>query len=250
MSSTSTTITVDGEEMPIRASLVRAIETAWQRLSEAGTWWTGEDRIALASQVRAAPTCRLCSARKQALSPYANAGTHQGHAPLSADAVDVVHRLTTDASRITERWVRGVTAGPLGAGRYVECISVVACTVALDTFDRVLGRGERPLPEPQKGEPSRTVPAGAADDLAWVPTVAPDRMTARDANPYPVHGDKNIHRALSFVPQEVFTFFDLDVELYLHDRDIRDFSREHRAISHAQLELIAGRASALNRCFY
>ena len=44
--------------------------------------------------------------------------------------------------------------------------------------------------------------------------------------------------------------FDLDVELYLKDHEIRDFAHEHRAISHAQIELIAGRASALNRCYY
>jgi hypothetical protein len=243
-------ITVDREEMPIRASLAHAIDTAWKRLSEAGTWWTGPERIALAAEVRAAPSCPVCRARQEALTPYGGAHSHRDASPLPAEAVDAAHRLTTDASRITERWVRSLTSGPLGAGRYVECISVVACTVALDTFDRVLGRGERPLPAPRQGEPRCIAPAGAADDLAWVPTVAPDRMAAEDTDPYPVHGDKNIHRALSFVPQEVFTFFDLDVELYLHDREIRDFSREHRAISHAQLELIAGRASALNRCFY
>jgi hypothetical protein len=55
---------------------------------------------------------------------------------------------------------------------------------------------------------------------------------------------------VSLVQQEVFNFFDLDVELYLKDHEIRDFAHEYRAISHAQIELIAGRASVLNRCFY
>jgi AhpD family alkylhydroperoxidase len=31
---------------------------------------------------------------------------------------------------------------------------------------------------------------------------------------------------------------------------MRDFSREYRAISHAQIELLAARVSALNRCLY
>jgi AhpD family alkylhydroperoxidase len=29
-----------------------------------------------------------------------------------------------------------------------------------------------------------------------------------------------------------------------------DFANEYRAISHAQIELIAGRVSVLNQCFY
>ena len=44
--------------------------------------------------------------------------------------------------------------------------------------------------------------------------------------------------------------FDLDVELYLKDSEIRDFANEYREISHAQIELIAGRASAINGCYY
>ena len=65
------------------------------------------------------------------------------------------------------------------------------------------------------------------------------------------HGSpKNIHRALSLVPQEVINFFDLDVELYLKDHEIRDFGREYRALSHPQIELLAGRVSALHGCYY
>ena len=61
---------------------------------------------------------------------------------------------------------------------------------------------------------------------------------------------KNIHHALSLVPQEVFNFFDLDVELYLNDHEIRDFTREYRALTHPQMELLAGRVSVLNGCYY
>jgi hypothetical protein len=100
------------------------------------------------------------------------------------------------------------------------------------------------------GQPIRHRPAGAKRDLAWVSTLYPRDVGPEDPNPFPVHGDKNIHLALSLVPQEVFNFFDLDVELYLKDHEIRDFSREYRAIRHRQIELIAARASAINRCFY
>ena len=105
-------------------------------------------------------------------------------------------------------------------------------------------------PAPRPGAPNRRRPAGAKRDLAWVPTVAPEDLTADDPDPYTVHGSKNIHRALSLAPQEVLNFFDLDVELYLKDHEIRDFTQEYRALSHAQIELLAGRVSALNGCYY
>ncbi len=246
----SATIAVDGEDLPIRPSLAHALEDAWTRLARAGTWWSGAERIAIVAETRAAPLCQFCGDRQGALSPYAVPGRHEAATGLPAAAVEAIHRVRTDASRITERWVREIADGPLGEERYVEIVSVVAIATALDTFDRVLGRPLRPLPAPQPGEPGRDRPPGARRDLAWVATLAPDLVAAGDPNPYPLHGDKNIHRAVSLVPQEVFNFFDLDVELYLKDHEIRNFATEYRAITHPQIELIAGRASALNRCFY
>ena len=161
-----------------------------------------------------------------------------------------MHRLATDASRITERWVRGIADGPLGEERYVELVSVVAIIVALDTFDMALGRPLRRLPDAVPGAPSRRRPDGARRGLAHVATLAPEDVRPGELDPFALHGDKNIHRALSLVPEEVQSFFDLDVELYLRDHEIRDFSREFRAITHRQIELIAGRTSALNRCYY
>jgi hypothetical protein len=38
--------------------------------------------------------------------------------------------------------------------------------------------------------------------------------------------------------------------LYLRGDQMRDFGTEYRAISHAQIEMIAGRVSALNQCLY
>jgi len=244
------TIEVDGMPLPMREGLAKALDEAWVRLSQPGTWWSGEERLAIAAEARRADSCALCRQRMAALSPYAVEGKHVGNTRLPADAVEATHRLKTDASRITERWVRELTDGVLGEERYVEIVSIVAIVTALDTFDRALGRRIKALPEPVAGAPSRRRPSAARRGLAWVATLAPEDVAPGDPNPYPVHGDKNIHRALSLVPQEVFNFFDLDVELYLKDDEIRDFGHEYRAISHAQIELIAGRASAVNRCFY
>lgn len=243
-------IVLDGMTLEARPSLLAAIEVAWQRLSQAGTWWSGAERIAIAAETRAASSCTLCRQRKVALSPYNVPGAHAASSLLTADAVEAIHRLATDAGRITERWVRGVADGPLGEERYVEIIGIVATVTGVDTFNAALGWPAPALPGPVASEPSRQRPAGAKRDLAWVATVAPEHVAPGEPNPYPLHGDKNIHRALSLVPQEVINFFDLDVELYLKDHEIRDFAHEYRAISHRQIELIAGRASAINQCFY
>ena len=243
-------IDVAGKQMPIRGGLANAIDDAWQRLARPGTWWSGEERIAIAAEVRKAETCDLCRQRKAALSPYATADEHRASGVLSRDAVEAIHRLRTDAGRVTEKWVRSITAGALSEEHYVEIISITAIITALDTFDHALGRPRRELPGAVAGSPSRVRPRQAKRDLAWVATLAPQDIEPGETDPFAVHGDKNIHRAVSLVPQEVFNFFDLDVELYLRDEEIRDFDNEYREISHAQIELIAARASAINACFY
>jgi len=52
------------------------------------------------------------------------------------------------------------------------------------------------------------------------------------------------------VPDEVKSFFDLVSHQYQGPLQMRDFSREYRAITHAQIELLAARVSALNQCLY
>jgi len=240
----------DANALPIRAGLARELKRAWARLAAAGTWCTGHERLAIAAEARRAQACTLCQRRKAALSPYTTVGTHDQLTTLPETVVEVVHRLASDAGRLKRSWVDAMLAAGVAEERYVEIVGVVALVTALDTFDRALGLPLRPLPAPAPGEPSRRRPAGATRDLAWVPTVAPQALTSEDLNPYAEHGEKNIHRALSLVPQEVFNFFDLDVELYLKDSEIRDFDTEYRALTHAQIELLAGRVSALNGCYY
>jgi alkylhydroperoxidase family enzyme len=246
----STSPTFDPSALPIREALAFEYQRAWQRLAAPGTWWSGADRLAIADETRQAAGCALCRQRKHALSPYTVTGHHSSLEVLSAPVIDVVHRLATDAGRLTRKWLSATLDAGLSEEQYVEVVAVVAVIVALDTFDHSLGRPLRPLPLAQPGEPTRHRPAGAKRDLAWVMTVAPEDLADGDPDPYTIHGSKNIHRALSLVPQEVLNFFDLDVELYLKDHEIRDFDHEYRALSHPQIELLAGRVSALNGCYY
>lgn len=244
------TIAVNGQQLPVRKPLADAVAVAWDRVAQAGTWWTGSERIEIAAQVRAARHCDICRQRKEALSPYADGPQHRRTQLLSVQAVEAVHRVSTDASRITGKWIDQLIENGLSEEKYVEIVSLVATVTALDTFNQALGLEVEPMPVALPGQPTRHRPSGASRNLARVATLSPEDLNPEDPDPFAVHGSINIHRALSLVPQEVINFFDLDVELYLKDHEIRDFEHEFREISHAQIELIAGRASAINGCYY
>ena len=240
----------DPLRLPVRSGLERECARAWERLASAGTWWDAKERLAIAAEVRNAQACGLCRRRKRALSPYTVIGSHDSLGALSVPMGEVVHRISTDPGRLTKKWLHAMLNKGVTEEQYVEAVGVISLITSLDTFDLALGLGQRALPAPRPGKPGRHRPSGAACDLAWVHTVAPEALRAEDPDPYSVHGVKNIHRALSLVPQEVLNFFDLDVELYLKDHEIREFATEYRAITHAQMELLAGRVSALNGCYY
>ena len=240
----------DPRTLPVRPGLARECERAWERLASPGTWWSGAERLAIAAEARHAQSCGLCRRRKDALSPYGMEGAHDTLGRLSAPTVEIVHRIATDAGRLTRKWLASMLETGVTEEHYVEAVGVIAVVVALDTFDLALGLPQRDLPPARDGEPTRLRPSRARRDSAWVSTVEPGQVAPGELDAFAVHGTKNIHRALSLVPQEVFNFFDLDIELYMKDFEIRDFTREYRAITHAQIELLAGRVSVLNGCYY
>ena len=235
----------------IRDDLAASHARAWSRIARPGAWWDGADRIAIAAETRHAWGCALCRRRKEALSPSAVEGSHDSLGRLPEIVVEVVHRVLTDPGRLGERWYRSIVAGGLTEEQYVEVVSVVAHIVAIDTMTRGLGLGALPLPEPESGSPSHYRPAGAQPGGAWVPWVEPANARPAEAGIYPSdRPPANIMEAMSLVPDEVRSFFDLVTHQYLPGAVMRDFSREHRAISHPQIELLAARVSALNRCLY
>jgi len=236
---------------PIRDDLAAAHARAWTHIARPGTWWDGAARVAIVSETRQASLCTLCRRRKGALSSFAIEGTHDSLGQLPEIAVEVVHHVVTDPGRLGERWYRGVIKGGLTEEQYVEIVSVVAHTVAIDTMARGLGHNMPPLPIPESGAPSRYRPLGAKPGGAWVPWVEPADVSEGDAGLYPTdRPPANIMMAMSLVPEEARSFFDLVTHQYLPGAVMRDFSREYRAITHAQIELLAARVSALNRCLY
>ncbi len=238
----------------IRDDLAAAHDRAWRRLASPGARLTGAERVAVAAEVRAAWSCRACAARKAALSPEAPIPPHDGAGGFTEATTDLIHRIATDADRLSKAWFDRVVPALVTVERYVEIVGVIAETIAVDRFDVALGRPARALPTPLPGAPNGRRPQGAKVAGAWVPTVAPDGIVANDPpaaqDMYRNRSAANIHRALSLVPESVVGFFDLDDAMYLPDAELRQFGREPRAISHAQIELLAARVSALNRCLY
>ena len=237
--------------VPIRDDLAAAHARAWARLGGPGTWWDGAARVAIAAETRHAPSCDRCRRRNEALSPAAIEGRHDSLGDLPQNVVEVVHRVCTDPARLSERWFRDVMAAGLGEGQYVEIVSIVAHVVAIDTMARGLGRDPPPLPEAKPGLPSRRRPAGAEPGDAWVAWLEPTDVGGAEAGLYPAGPPPaNIRKAMSLVPDEARSFFDLVSHQYQGPLEMRDFAREYRAISHAQIELLAARVSALNQCLY
>jgi hypothetical protein len=233
----------------VREDLTEAHQRVMAHLAKPGTWLEGQARIAVADETRHASGCRLCARRKAALSPYGIDGEHDSLGRLPETWVEVIHRIVSDPGRLTQSWYRKITASGIAETEYVEIVSVIAHVVALDTFARGLGVEPRPLPAARKGEPSRYRPAEARQTDAWVPALAWGQAGLKEADL--VSGPvSNIRRALTLVPDEARSFFDLAAHQYLSGAQMFDFSKEYRAITHAQIELLAARVSAINQCTY
>lgn len=230
-------------EFHIREDLQQALESEWSRIAEPGLWWSGGDRVAMAAEARAALDCRLCAQRKAALSPYGINGPHDGPGELRPDIVDAVHRIRTDAGRLTRAWLDGVLAD-LTAPQYVELLGVVLSEAFVDTLALALGAPLWPLPMPQPGPPSEGPEPYAEVHSAWIPTVPPDRAEGVVAEIYQrsMYGEvSNVIRGLSLVPPEVSA---------QGVRGGATYRSQGLRLTRPQVELVATATSAALDCFY
>src|SRR6059036_2052732 len=111
--------------VPVRDDIRRSHRALWEHVAAPGAWWTGAERVAIAAESRHAVGCGLCRERKEALSPGAVRGEHDTYGELPTLVVDVIHRVRTDAGRLTRDWFEGVIAAGLTAAEYVELVGVV-----------------------------------------------------------------------------------------------------------------------------
>lgn len=238
---------------PIRPDLAEAHRRAWDHIAAPGTWLSGAERVAVSEQSRRAPQCRLCAERKAALSPFAVEGEHDdGGAPgLPAPLVDAIHRVTTDAQRLTRAWHDRLLADGVADEAWVEALGVAVLVISIDAFHHAMGLPLPPLPQPLPGETSRKTPRGIVLGEAWVPMVDPRRTDPETRALLSMPGGRSagVIRALSLVPAEVRAWNELSDAQYL-SRERMASMQTGRALDRSQIELVAGRVSALNECFY
>lgn len=231
----------------IRVDLAEAYRRAWAHIAEPGTWLTGAERVAVANETRRARGCTLCRERKAALSPASIDGEHDHAGALAAPMVDEIHRVTTDAARLTSSWYHSLLDRGLSAEAYVEALGVAVLVISIDRFQHAMGLPLEPLPSAVPGEPTQVRPEGVVEGEAWVPMQSSRRVAAAAGLPGGVA--PFVIRALSLVPAELRAWQDLSAAQYLGESQMLAFNTS-RAIDRSQMELVAGRVSALNECFY
>ncbi len=240
----------DNSSYVIREDISAAHAKFWDNLASPGNWWTGAERIAISREVRNALSCEYCTNRKKALSPYGFAGEHLHDGGLSEVAIDAVHRIITDQTRITKAWVDGNVEKGLSKGAYVELAGIAVAMLSIDEFHRALGLSLEGLPSPIPGEPDGYMPALATEGTGFVPMLLNNGAVGQESD---LWGDKsaNVIRAFSAVPNAVRDWIMISNAQYLSFDGMTNFdSPENQSINRMQIELIAGRVSAVNECFY
>ncbi|MGE0140883.1 MAG: hypothetical protein AB7R77_24035 [Ilumatobacteraceae bacterium] len=191
---------------------IDAVLTAqWHELGAPGTWFRGSERVAIAQVCRDADR----------------------HVDLAEATHDAARCVAHDAAGITAADVDWWESDGLDREHYVEVVGIVSRVVAIDTYDRAVGRLQRALPAPLDGEPSGQVEPAAKRRSGWVPAV----------------GAIGPPTALSAVPAEALAQRELHTALYLSYEGMADLDATS-GLHRTQMELVAARVSLLNDCFF
>ncbi len=237
--------------IPVRSDLADAYRDVWARIARPGGFFTGAERIAIVEEARRARSCALCRERKEALSPESVGRQHDAHPRLSVSAVEAIHRITTDPGRLSRSWFERTTGDELSVPQYVELLGVLVASISIDAFHRAMGFTLEPLPEPVAGEPDGYQATGARMESAYVPMLPANGARGAEADLWDGSRTANVVRAMTLIPDSVRMLKRLSAAQYLQMHEVANpAATGGRAIDRAQIELVAGRVSALSECFY
>jgi hypothetical protein len=221
----------------VRDDLVEAHRIAWEHVAAPGSWFTGAQRVELAT------TALDAIADPDPLLPWIAASSTDRIAAgrIAPDvAHDAAYRIARHAGTVTAT-VHREWAGAIGELPYVELCAIVSTVAAVAHFHRNVGLPVPPLPPPMPGEPTGERPdALAAPALNWVPVAAPADQVAA------------VVQAYSAVPGEWTNTWRMADAQYMPEPEMvhADWSRRPGGLSRAQMELVAARVSQLRDCFY
>jgi hypothetical protein len=163
----------------------------------------------------------------------------------------MVHQIITDQGRITDTQIQALEQSGVSRLAYAELVGIVVCLFSIDEFCRALSQPLPELPEPQPGLASQRTPENLETKTGFVPMIARDGLTEAVQDLWPAGFGANVIRALSAAPDLVRQWKQLAAVFYLPLEEMGNLAQSaSRQLNRMQMELLAGRISALNRCFY
>ncbi len=215
--------------VPVDAEIDGAIGAVWDSLAVPGRWLTAQQRVAIAEECR-----------------HALDGRRGSGDALSDQHRDLVAFLVHDPAGVQDLELDDLLGHAMSVDEYVETCAVASKVIAIDACCSALGASRPELPEPGPGEPSRVRPSAAADLGGRVPMLSAEDLAAEiGAGVYHV----NVRRGHSLVPEEAALQIRLVEALYVPDL-LAHGLEGRRGLDRTQIEAMATRVSALNRCFY
>lgn len=205
----------------------------------------------MVAAARRAWECALCAERSAVLSPAWGERCGDPESVLDDVVVDAVHRVVTDAPRVTRTWLDELHQAGVTDAHYVEMLGVVTCALNIDEFNRVLGIALDPLPAPRPGSPDHYRPANATHNLHWVPTLDPRTRDVPEADLFPGARTGNVIRSLSLVPDAMRMAMALTEMHYVPTQFVADMGWSPGGLlNRLQIEFVATRVSERNGCVY
>ena len=232
-------------EYPVTNDIEKVHETQINSMGESGTWGTGTQRLAIAKTARVA-----CYEAGVLEKPSTE---NLSDEILLPDIVsDIVKRIAITPKDLNKKFYDKAINDGISEGEYVEIVGIVSRLTSMDVFARAIGVPLRSLPNAQKKAPTRIRPIEAIKELAWASTIPNGieggklgkKLYGNMPKPY-------IVRALSMVPDELKMHMELEKVQYSKMDKVLDFSyTHHKGLNRSQIELVAGRISAINECFF
>jgi len=234
----------DDSKYPVREDISAIHARQFEQLGSPGTWGTAALRVAIVNEARQAgyEAGVLEEPDDPGAIPEVN---------LSEVARRVVHRLAVTPKDMNQDFYNEAIEEGLTDVEYVEILGLIARFTCFDVFARGIGVSLRPLPEPQSGAPSRERPETAKIENAWVPTIPNPPEGGEIAKELFGPWKPYIMRGLSLVPDEFKAHSDLEEVQYMPAAHFMEFDyQHHEGLTRPQAEIVAGRISAINECFY
>ena len=235
----------DDSEYPVSKEIENVHEFQINSMGKSRSWGTGTQRLAIAKEARMA-------AYEAGVLEKPSDENLSEDIKLPNAVKEIVKQIAITPQSLNKNIYDKTLNEGISEGEYVEIVGIVSRITSLDVFARGIGIPLRNLPNPEKKAPTRTRPKEAIKELAWVPTIPNGpkggelgkKLYGEMPKPY-------IVRALSLVPDELKDHMELEKVQYSQMDKILDFSyTHHKGLNRSQVELVAGRISAINECFF